>query len=138
MISWRPGAQNVSAYWLCLSISFSLPCKRPMNGAHSSVVEALIRQDLPYEAGYEAAGGLAPPKFAVHRIPPAPQHSEHCDHYSPKDSEFVTSIRQRPYVADLKMPAQEHGHQQIHRSEQGDGACEETHSEPNRANEFDH
>src|SRR6266403_2579594 len=106
-------------------------------GRERRMAASLARQDLPYDTGQETAGELAPPQYPVGRIRPAAQHSEHRDHCGPKHAEFVAPIRQRPYIADLKMSAQQHRHQQIHRSEQGNGAGEESQCESDGANELD-
>ena len=50
---------------------------------------------------------------------------------------FLAPIRQRPHIADLKMSAPQHRHQQIHRSEQGNGAREESQCESDGGNELD-
>src|SRR5205823_8792285 len=97
----------------------------------------LARQHLPHDAGQEAAGRLALPERPVGRIPSASQHSEHRDHYGPKHAEFVASFRQCPNIADLKMSAPQHRHQQIRRSEQGNRAREESQCESDSANELD-
>jgi hypothetical protein len=99
--------------------------------------EWLARQNLPQDTGQKPAGRLAFPELTVDRIPAASQRGEHGNHDSPKHPEFVAAFRQRPYVADLKMSAQVHRHQQIHRSEQGNGAREESQSESNGGNQFD-
>src|SRR6266404_2584077 len=72
-----------------------------------------------------------------YRVPAAAQHSEYGDHRGPKHAEFVATLRQCPHVTDLKMSAQQHRHQQIHRSEQGHGAGEKSQCEANGGNEFD-
>src|SRR5258708_23054340 len=77
------------------------------------------------------------PHDAVDRMRSATDHREHRDHGGPKHAEFVTAFRQRPYIADLKMSAPQHRHQQIHRSEQGNGAREESQREADGANELD-
>src|SRR5258708_7837557 len=67
----------------------------------------------------------------------AAQHREHRDHCGPEHAEFVAPFRQCPYIADLKMSAQQHRYQQIHRSEQGNGAREESQCESDGGNELD-
>src|SRR6266446_7659930 len=106
-------------------------------GRERRMAASLARQDLPYDTGQEAASRLAPPQLPVCRIPAAAQHSEHRDHCRPKHAEFVAPFWQRPYIADLKMSAQQHRHQQIHRSEQGNGAREESQCESDGGNELD-
>src|SRR5713101_5434502 len=101
------------------------------------VADSLARQNLSYDTGQKPAGRLALPQFPVDRIAAAAQHGERCDHDGPEHAEFVAAFRQRPYIADLEMSTQEHRHQQIYRSEQCNGACEETQCEADRANEFD-
>src|SRR5258708_18601050 len=103
---------------------------RSNTGRERRMAASLAPQALPYDTGQEAASRLAPPQLPVCRIRPAAQHSEHRDHCGPKDAEFVAPIRQRPYVADLTMSAHQHRHQQLHRSEQGNGAGEAFECEP--------
>src|SRR6266446_4482726 len=73
----------------------------------------------------------------VDRERSAAEHREHRDHNGPKHAEFVATFRQRPYIADVKMSAPQHRHQQIHRSEQCNGACDESQYEADRADELD-
>src|SRR5437899_5222856 len=90
------------------------------------MIEALARQDFSYDSWQETPRRFALPELAISRILPAARDDKHSNYRRPEQAEFVTSSRKCPHIADVKMAAPQHRHQQVDRCEQGNGAREET------------